>query len=106
MSAGETKKQTARVALERAMCHRPHGSLLRHEAAYVLGQLRDPLAQVRTALDPEDLSFAAQILSAIKTRMSLSGERFAALQAPCETRVAEQGQLTLRGLVTHETFLY
>eukprot|EP01050_Picozoa_sp_SAG11_P015552 SAG11_NODE_2029_length_3902_cov_2.613463_2_plen_96_part_00 len=42
----EAKRCSARLALERGMLHRPHGSLLRHEAAYVLGQLRDVAAQV------------------------------------------------------------
>ena len=37
----EAEKRSARRALERAAAHAPHGSLLRHECAYVLGQLRD-----------------------------------------------------------------
>ena len=37
----ETEKRSARRALERAASYEPHGSLLRHECAYVLGQLRD-----------------------------------------------------------------
>lgn len=42
-------RSTARRALELAMLHRSHGSLLRHEAAYVLGQLRD--AEARESLE-------------------------------------------------------
>ena len=44
----EAEKRSARRALERAAAHAPHGSLLRHECAYVLGQLRD--AQAAPAL--------------------------------------------------------
>ena len=39
------RRAAARRALEAAMLHPPHGSLLRHECAYVLGQLRDAAAQ-------------------------------------------------------------
>ena len=38
-------RDAARVALEAGMLHAAHGSLLRHECAYVLGQLRDAGAQ-------------------------------------------------------------
>lgn len=41
---GEAEKRSARRALERAAAHAPHGALLRHECAYVLGQLRDARA--------------------------------------------------------------
>ncbi|KAH8060499.1 deoxyhypusine monooxygenase [Aureococcus anophagefferens] len=40
-----TARGDARRALEAGMRHRAHGSLLRHECAYVLGQLRDAAAQ-------------------------------------------------------------
>ena len=45
-SASDSETRVAaRRALEAGMLHPPHGSLLRHEAAYVLGQLRDKGAQ-------------------------------------------------------------